>query len=131
MVSQSCGAWLRARAIGYWGFLRRRPRPAAESLKAMKWYRIAAQQGDVTAQATLGLIYYTGRGVPENPWQAAEWYLLAAEQGNITAQAISGTFMRKAVGSRRTMYGPISGSPLRRPPEIQPLRATATPFLCR
>ena len=54
--------------------------------KAMKWYRLAAQQGDVTAQLTLGLIYDTGRGVPQNAWQAVEWYRLAAHQGHVTAQ---------------------------------------------
>lgn len=66
--------------------------------KAMKWYRLAAQQGDVTAQVTLGLIYDSGRGVRQNAWQAVEWYGLAAEQGNVTAQANLGNLYAQGHG---------------------------------
>jgi uncharacterized protein len=46
---------------------------------AMKWYRLAAGQGDAAAQITLAEIYDIGRGVPQNFWQSVKWYQLAAE----------------------------------------------------
>ncbi|CAN5399033.1 hypothetical protein BH10PSE7_BH10PSE7_20020 [soil metagenome] len=52
----------------------------------MKWYRKAAQRGDLSAQVALGLIYGTGCDVPQNYYQAVKWYQLAAEQGNALAQ---------------------------------------------
>jgi TPR repeat protein len=54
--------------------------------KAMKWYRKAAQQGDLSSQIALGLIYGAGRGVPQNYFQAVKWFRLAAEQGDPLAQ---------------------------------------------
>ncbi|NRA31565.1 MAG: sel1 repeat family protein [Parvularculaceae bacterium] len=48
--------------------------------------RSAAQQGDMAAQHNLGLIYDTGRGVPENDAEAVKWYKLAAQQGYMGAQ---------------------------------------------
>ena len=38
------------------------------------------------AQLTLGLIYYSGDGVPIDKVQAIEWFRMAAEQGNAKAQ---------------------------------------------
>jgi hypothetical protein len=52
----------------------------------MKWYRRAAEQGNASAQTTLGLIYDKGQGVPQNDWQALKWYELAAEQSVTVAQ---------------------------------------------
>jgi uncharacterized protein len=66
--------------------------------KAMKWYRLAAQQGDATAQVTLALIYDKGRGVPQNDWQAVKWYGLAAEQGVVVAQKNLGVMYEKGRG---------------------------------
>ena len=45
-----------------------------------------ADQGDADAQVTLGFMYYTGNGVPEDFTQAAIWFLKAAYQGNALAQ---------------------------------------------
>ncbi len=45
-----------------------------------------ARAGDAEAQATLGWIYETGRGVPRDPARAAKWYERAARQGNSLAQ---------------------------------------------
>ena len=53
----------------------------------MKWYRLAADQGEVQAQYCLGMMYYRGEGVPQDYVQAAKWYRLAADQGYAHAQA--------------------------------------------
>ena len=54
--------------------------------EAVKWYRQAADQGDVLAQFNLGVFYETGKGVPVDQEQAAIWYRKAAEQGHTDAQ---------------------------------------------
>jgi TPR repeat protein len=59
---------------------------AGEYAEAVKWYRLAAEQGDADAQSNLGFMYANGRGVPENDAEAVKWYRLAAEQGNASAQ---------------------------------------------
>ncbi|MDR2875907.1 MAG: sel1 repeat family protein [Methylobacillus sp.] len=41
--------------------------------KAAEWYRKAAEQGNPTAQARLGTLYYFGRGVAEDREQSARW----------------------------------------------------------
>ena len=33
---------------------------------AMKWFRLAAEQGNATAQTNLGLMYGNGDGVPQD-----------------------------------------------------------------
>ena len=45
-----------------------------------------AEQGDAAAQYNLGLMYYTGQGVPQDYKEAVKWYRLSAEQGDATAQ---------------------------------------------
>ena len=57
---------------------------------AVKWYRKAAEQGDITAQYHLGDCYYYGNGVPKNRSEAAKWFRKAAEQGNAAAQYMTG-----------------------------------------
>ena len=51
-----------------------------------RWYRLAAEQGDAGGQYTLGLVYGTGRGVPQDDAEAVRWYRLAAEQGGANVQ---------------------------------------------
>ena len=47
----------------------------------------AAEEGDADAQTRIGVAYYLGDGVAEDPAEAARWWRLAADQGNATAQA--------------------------------------------
>ena len=54
--------------------------------EAVRWYRLAAEQGWVDAQYHLGLMYADGEGVPEDDEEAVGWYRLAAEQGYASAQ---------------------------------------------
>ncbi|MDP6516910.1 MAG: tetratricopeptide repeat protein [Alphaproteobacteria bacterium] len=58
--------------------------------EALKYLRLAADQGLAVAQATLGSMYSTGEGVPLDETKAVKWYLLAAEQGHALAQSILG-----------------------------------------
>ena len=39
---------------------------AKNDVEAARWYRLAAEQGYAPAQATLGLLYFQGVGVPQN-----------------------------------------------------------------
>jgi TPR repeat protein len=54
---------------------------------ALQIWRPRAEQGVAVAQNNLGLMYYSGQGVPQDYGEAAKWYRLAAEQGNATAQS--------------------------------------------
>lgn len=55
--------------------------------QAVKWFHLAADQGDAYAQFNLGALYDKGEGVPQDSAQAAKWYRLAADQGNAIAQS--------------------------------------------
>jgi TPR repeat protein len=46
--------------------------------QAAVWYRKAAEQGDVTAQASLGVLYSIGQGIPHDDVEAYYWLDLAA-----------------------------------------------------
>ena len=48
--------------------------------------RARAEQGDAYAQFDLGVMYDTGRGVPQDAAEAVRWYRLAAAQGDAYAQ---------------------------------------------
>ena len=52
---------------------------------AVKWYRKAAEQGNVNAQGILGIMYAAGQGVPQDYAEAVKWYRKAAEQGDAIA----------------------------------------------
>ena len=54
--------------------------------EAVKWYRLAAEQGYAVAQYNLGLMLYKGRGVTQDEGEAVKWFRLAAEQGYADAQ---------------------------------------------
>lgn len=48
--------------------------------------QIASEQGDVSAQYHLGVMYRDGQGVPRDDKEAVKWFRLAAEQGYADAQ---------------------------------------------
>ena len=54
--------------------------------EGVKWYRKAAERGNVGAQYHLGYLYFSGRGVKMNYEEALKWYKLAAKQGNTFAK---------------------------------------------
>jgi uncharacterized protein len=57
-----------------------------------------AEQGNPAAQAYLGFLFETGRGVPQNYTEAAMWYRRAAEQGDSLAQYSLGLLYDKGQG---------------------------------
>ena len=59
--------------------------------EAVKWYRLAAEQGSISAQFSLGVMYNTGEGVLQDYNEAAKWSRLAADQGNAYAQVNLGS----------------------------------------
>ena len=50
--------------------------------EAVRWYKMAAAQGDVNAQYNLGVMYAAGRGVLQNNVQAHMWFNIAAVKGD-------------------------------------------------
>ena len=57
-----------------------------------------AQRGNPEAQAYMGYLYATGRGVPQDYTQAAIWYRRAADQGHSGAQYELGLLYDKGQG---------------------------------
>jgi TPR repeat protein len=62
---------------------------------------LMARRGDAHAQAVLGFMYATGRGVPQNFERAVDWYRRAADQGDPTAQYLLGLMYDKGQGVRQ------------------------------
>jgi TPR repeat protein len=58
------------------------PVEVQNSAEAVKWFRLAADQGDAVAQYFLGYMYADGRGVPKNYVNAYIWLNLSAAQGD-------------------------------------------------
>ena len=67
------------------GSSRGQPVPQDDA-EAVRWYRMAAQQGHVYAQSNLGIMYAEGHGVLQDDAEAVHWYRKAAEQGDADAQ---------------------------------------------
>ena len=65
---------------------------------ALKELRPLAQKGDAKAQSNLGLMYATGRGIPQNSVEAEKWIRKAAEQGLAEAQYNLGLIYVKGQG---------------------------------
>ena len=57
-----------------------------------------AEQGRASAQSTLGVMYSTGTGVPQNYSEAVRWYQLAAEQGMSMSQTSLGVVYFRGQG---------------------------------
>ena len=54
---------------------------------AVKWFRLAAKQGDALAQCNLAFCYREGIGVEKSKEIAIRWLKIAAEQGDEFAKA--------------------------------------------
>jgi uncharacterized protein len=59
---------------------------AGSYARALAAWEPIARAGDARAQAGLGFMYYSGRGVPRDAARAAELFSLAAEQNEPTAE---------------------------------------------
>jgi TPR repeat protein len=53
---------------------------------AARWLKAAAEQSNVSAQFSLGILYFNGDGVPKNPVEAKKWLGLAASKGHPSAK---------------------------------------------
>jgi TPR repeat protein len=58
--------------------------------EAIKWWRLAAEQGQAGAQHNLGYMYQSGTSVPQNDAEGVRLYRLAAKQGIARSQASLG-----------------------------------------
>ena len=57
---------------------------------AIRWYKLAAENGDASAATTLGTCFEKGNGVQIDKSEARKWYLVAARKGNVLAQWLLG-----------------------------------------
>ena len=78
------------------------PKDAEE---AVKWFRLAAEQGNIKAQYHLGGMYFKGEGVTKDNKKAVKWYRLAAEQRYADAQFILGAIYANGEGVLRRLCG--------------------------
>ena len=68
---------------------------------AAKEWRELADQGDSSAQFNLGLLYYDGKGVPQDYTEAANWFRRAAEQDYEKAEHNLGAMYGSGKGVKR------------------------------
>ena len=57
-----------------------------DEAEAARLYKLAAEQGHVDAQYSLGAMFTSGRGVAPSDTEAVKYYRMAAEQGDSMAQ---------------------------------------------
>jgi TPR repeat protein len=60
---------------------------AQSDTEAVRWFKMAAEQGDPAGEADLGFMYDAGRGgLAQDYAEAVRWYKKAAEQGNASGE---------------------------------------------
>jgi len=64
--------------------------------QAARWYEMAADQGHVRAQFSLGMMFTEGHGMPRDDAKATLWFCRAAQQGHAGAQHNLGLRHRRA-----------------------------------
>ena len=69
--------------------------------EAMRWYRIAADQGNADAQVHIGELCAIGAGVTQDYAEAMGWFRLAADQGNAQGQKNVGLFFLNGWGVKQ------------------------------
>ena len=65
---------------------------------ALKEFKPLADKGDARAQALIGEMYGSGKGLPQDHKEAASWYHKAAEQGDAGAQTSLGVMYERGIG---------------------------------
>lgn len=60
---------------------------AEDKAEGLRWFKLAAAQGDADAQRSIGFMYKSGIVVTQDFAEALRWFKLAAEQGDATAMA--------------------------------------------
>ena len=69
--------------------------------EAVKWCRLAAEQGDASAQYNLAVMYAKGQGVPQDYAEAHKWVNLAAAQSQGDRQKNSSKY-RDSIAQKMT-----------------------------
>jgi TPR repeat protein len=59
--------------------------------QALRWFRLAADQGEALAQTKIAIMYDDGQGVAHDIVQAYKWYSLAATNGDKPAAELRNT----------------------------------------
>jgi TPR repeat protein len=72
--------------------------PQPNYTEAAKWLRKAADMGDSQAQGMLGVLYWNGRGVPQDPVIAVGWLRKAADGGEAQAMRNLGKAYDQGLG---------------------------------
>jgi TPR repeat protein len=70
--------------------------------EAAKWYRLAADQGQVVALNALGIMYATGEGVGADAAEAEKLFRQAAAQGDEQAKGNLEILARQAKAAAET-----------------------------
>lgn len=71
--------------------------------KAVKWWRIAAENGEPNAQMQLGTAYAYGRGVKQNTQEAIKWCRRSAEQGFAHGQSMLSVIYSNGFGMEENL----------------------------
>lgn len=69
-----------------------------DPIKAVYWFKKAAEQGSLSAMDNMGLFYLNGIGVEQNDDEALSWFVLAANSGYADAQNNMGCCYMSGVG---------------------------------
>jgi TPR repeat protein len=67
-------------------------------LEAVRWFRLAAIQGNAYAQMLLGVRYSGGINVPQDHAEAVKWFRMAAAQGDTSGQFLLGRAYADGLG---------------------------------
>ena len=79
-------------------------------VEAVRWFRLAADQGFPDAQVNLGFNALFGQGLPQNDQNAARWFRLAADQGHANAQAMLGDLYLLGRGLPQDVNAGVTGT---------------------
>ena len=70
--------------------------------EAVRWYELAANQGDLSAQKRVAMIYLKGeKNLPADPVKAAYWLLIASKQHDKDSQRELAMLYAKGLGVPR------------------------------
>lgn len=76
--------------------------------EALRWYRLAAEHGDVSSYADIGIFYAKAYGVKKNKNRAVQYYIMGAEKGDPYAQYLLGRAYEQGRGIKyspeRSLY---------------------------
>lgn len=57
-----------------------------DNKKAMKWFRLAAEEGCPDSQYNIGILFENGDGITKNDTEAVKWYRRASKKGHMRAR---------------------------------------------